>query len=208
MNKYSIQYSYNSSSTHRLLVKNIEKNKIVLDVGCNEGIIGQLSDKSNKFYGIDINPLAIEEARKYYEDILLLDLNKKIELPWTHKFDLIIFADVLEHLYEPKSIYFYIINNYLKPDGRIIISLPNIANWKIRGSLLLGRFNYTETGILDKTHLHFFTYQSAKAMFENDRLKTMKILGGSRIFGKIIKIFPFTKGLLAHNIVLIIQKVK
>lgn len=206
LNKYSSKFPYSSYSTHKLLAKCIGKERVVLDVGCNEGIIGKLADKSNLFYGLDINELALEEAKKYYEDVQVLDLNKTLKLQWDHIFDVIVFADILEHLYNPKELFFYFVTNYLKTSGKIIISLPNIANWKIRLNLLLGRFEYTETGIMDKTHLHFFTFNSAQTFFGSDNIKIIKILGGSRIFGKVIEIFPFTKGLLAHNIILVLEK--
>lgn len=79
----------------------------------------------------------------------------------TGKFDVITFADVLEHLRDPNQALTRA-KDYLKEDGFIIISLPNVANWRVRLSLLLGKFNYTKTGILDESHLRFYNLETAK----------------------------------------------
>jgi SAM-dependent methyltransferase len=72
------------------------------------------------------------------------------------KFDVIVFSDILEHLYDPASV---LTRHYrlLAPGGRVLISLPNIAIWNVRLSLFAGRFEYQETGTLDRTHIRFFT---------------------------------------------------
>jgi SAM-dependent methyltransferase len=75
-------------------------------------------------------------------------------------FDTIIFADVLEHLAWPAGV----LKKYadlLKPDGTVIVSLPNVGLWSVRLGLLFGRFRYQDSGVLDRTHLRFFTRRSA-----------------------------------------------
>jgi 2-polyprenyl-3-methyl-5-hydroxy-6-metoxy-1,4-benzoquinol methylase len=85
------------------------------------------------------------------------------ELPFSEQFfDVIIFADILEHLKDTSVLSNY--RRYLKNDGYAIISIPNVANWKIRLSLLLGKFDYKEAGILSRHHLRFYTLKTAKKM--------------------------------------------
>lgn len=202
MSKYSITHAVSTYSTHGILIKNVGMNRCVLDVGCNEGYLGKACDKSNSFYGIDYDPLSLTVAKKNYLDVALIDLNQSTQLPWKIKFDLIIFGDILEHLLDPQSTFRALVYDYLKPGGEILLSLPNIANWQVRLSLLLGKFDYQETGILDRTHLHFFTYKTAREMFENDRIKICQVTGGSNILGAIIHYLPVLKSLLAHTIIM------
>jgi len=203
-NPYALNLS--SYSTHSIIINNIGKNKKVLDVGCNDAYIGKDSDPSNVFYGLDYLPESVNKAKKTYKDAMLYDLNNLKDLPWGITFDTLIFADVLEHVLYPEEALDFFVNNYLKKEGKVIISLPNIANWQIRFNLLLGRFNYTETGIMDKTHLHFYTFKTAKELIEKQGLIISNAYGGATFFGRIIKIAPFLKGLLATNIIYICEK--
>ena len=79
------------------------------------------------------------------------------------RYDAILLGDVLEHLRNPRAILEKLAGK-LKPGGKILISLPNIANIWVRLNLLLGRFNYSRVGILDETHLRFFTLKSARQL--------------------------------------------
>jgi SAM-dependent methyltransferase len=83
--------------------------------------------------------------------------------PYRREFDYIVFADVLEHLRDPAAVLRRCLPA-LKETGKIIISVPNIANWIIRLSLLFGKFDYMDRGILDRTHLRFFTLRSLKQL--------------------------------------------
>lgn len=201
-------YLLNNSkySAHSLIVNLIGKNNKVLDVGCNTGYIGTISDKSNEFYGLDYLEKAISDAKSVYKDAVVYDLNEQNILPWRKKFDVIVFADVLEHLNEPEKVLKFFTEKYLAPKGRVVISLPNVANWTIRLRLLMGQFNYTETGILDRTHFHLYTYKSTRELLSTSRLQITDELGGTTTFGVIIKYLPFLKGLLAHGIVVSARK--
>src|ERR1700694_4809854 len=92
---------------------------------------------------------------------------------WSHvhakfgsrKFDVIIFADVLEHLAWPIGVLREYLN-LLKDDGSVIVSLPNVGLWSVRFSLMFGRFRYDDSGVLDRTHLRFFTQRSATEMLD------------------------------------------
>jgi 2-polyprenyl-3-methyl-5-hydroxy-6-metoxy-1,4-benzoquinol methylase len=78
-------------------------------------------------------------------------------------FDVIVFGDVLEHLSDPQQV-LQDIKPYLNENGILVLSLPNIALWRIRIALLFGKFEYSDRGVLDRTHLRFFTLQSAQAL--------------------------------------------
>jgi 2-polyprenyl-3-methyl-5-hydroxy-6-metoxy-1,4-benzoquinol methylase len=79
---------------------------------------------------------------------------------YQNSFDVILFSHVLEHLIDPTETIRKLLS-YLKPNGKIIIALPNIAHWRERWKLSLGKFEYTDSGVMDKTHLHFYTFYTA-----------------------------------------------
>lgn len=203
-NKYKLYLR--KYSTHYFILQNIGINKTVLDAGCNDGYLGKLSDKTNKFYGIDYSGDSIEKARKVYEDAAFYDLNQLKDLPWDIKYDVIIFGDVLEHLIDPVSVLKFFTEKYLKHDDRVIISFPNIAGWRMRLGLLLGNFDYTETGVLDRTHLHFYTFKTARELVHSSNLRIEKEFGTSTFFGRILILLPFLKTFFGNNIVLICKK--
>jgi SAM-dependent methyltransferase len=91
------------------------------------------------------------------------DIFEGISGPWREPFDVIVAGDVLEHLPRPEDL-LSALKPLLKPDGRLLVSLPNVANVTVRASLLLGRFPYADRGILDRTHLRFYTRASARRL--------------------------------------------
>lgn len=132
----------------------------VLDVGCGFATTSARIQKlGNDVTGIDSSPeieavAAQRLSRVVHGDVLDVDLGDA-------QFDVIIFADVLEHLPWPVSA----LKRYLRwlaPGGSVIVSLPNVGLWSVRFAHLLGRWEYDETGVLDRTHLRFFTRRSAR----------------------------------------------
>lgn len=208
-NPYKISLS--KFSTHNIIQNIIRKQpngSRILDVGSNDGYVGKDFVNIHDFYGIDYMKETVENCKKIYKDCDLYDLNDLKPLKWRHKYDLIIFADVLEHVIDPATSLKYFVDKYLNDQGMVIISLPNIANWQIRARLMLGKFDYTETGIMDKTHLHLYTYKSAIELIDKCNLMLSKSYGGATIMGPIIKMLPFTKPLLATNIILECERCK
>ncbi len=154
------------TSSHALVVEQVENNSIVLDVGCSYGDLGTALKlaKSCTLYGLEYDQASADYARGLgiYEDVYQQDLNffdaeKYDEL--AGRFDCIVFADVLEHLMDPGST-LEKFKGLLKPTGYFVVSLPNISHASIKMNLLLDNWDYTEVGILDHTHLRFFTHRS------------------------------------------------
>lgn len=137
----------------------------ILDVGCGTGGLGaELARRGNAVYGLTISEREAALARPRLAQVIVGDLETMETLPFSERFfDTAIFADVLEHLRDPKRP-LELIKPHLKPGAQVIASIPNVANMVVRWNLLRGRFDYEEYGILDNTHLRFFTLRTAKAL--------------------------------------------
>lgn len=138
----------------------------VLDIGCHTGeFAAQLKQKGCRVTGLEINPQAAERASSVLDraiagNIESPEIMQRIE----EKFDAVLFLDVLEHCQYPEEILARV-RHLLQPDGFVLSSIPNIAYWKIRRDLLRGKFDYQPTGILDETHLRFFTIATVRELF-------------------------------------------
>lgn len=193
--------------THRVIADAIGNNhKIVLDIGCNKGYLSRLAP-ANIFYGIDCNASDLEIAATSYKKTYQIDLNRdhsdfKLDL----KFDVIVCGDILEHLMYPEDVLRFFVKQFLKDDGIVIISLPNVANLSVRIQLFFGNFNYTDAGILDRTHFHLFTLKTGRELIKACGLNVVEERVSSDNFGKFIKSLPFLSGLLGHNLIFICKK--
>lgn len=141
--------------------------KNVLDVGCGFGGLGQLLRERNveNLFGIEINPIASTHLEKIYDQYWIGSV-EAIDLPETlPKFDYIIFADVLEHLVDPwETVRRYA--QLLANDGKVIASIPNVRNLGLLYNLIFrGRWTYSDSGLLDRTHLRFFTKIEIQELF-------------------------------------------
>ena len=163
---------------NNVVYKYIKKNSYCLDVGCSDGKLGQalIYDKNCIVDGVEFNSdmknLSISKGYKY---VFQHDLNIEIKkLDSQEKvYDYIIFADVLEHLIDPKKILIFFLK-YLKDDGTIIISVPNVAFIQIRLNLLFGNWNYTKFGIMDETHTKFYTVKTIEELVKSVNLKIIR----------------------------------
>jgi hypothetical protein len=90
-------------------------------------------------------------------------------------YDVLLAAAVLEHLRQPGQI-LYEAQGLLKPGAYVVVSLPNVAHWQSRLRLLLGRFNYQDYGIMDRTHLHFYTLRTGRALLEEQGYEVEQVL--------------------------------
>ena len=156
------------------VLRNIGSGKKILDVGCGTGLLGEeLKKQGNTVIGVDFSKEEVQEAKGRLDEVILADVtDMKDEIK--DKFDVIIFSDVLEHLINPPQI-LQEFKKHLADAGEIIVSLPNIASWTTRFRLLFGYFDYRDYGIMDETHLRFYTLYSAKSLVETSGYEIKKI---------------------------------
>lgn len=139
----------------------------VLDVGCGFAATSEeIQRLGNAVTGIEASPEACEVAKERLTRVVREDLRNlegvRAQLGRA-RFDAILFADVLEHLAAPLDVLRSYLD-FLTPAGSVIVSIPNVGLWSVRLGLLVGRWEYADTGVLDRTHLRFFTRTSAKQM--------------------------------------------
>jgi len=150
------------------MVELMGEKKRVIDFGCATGYLAEaLRGCGCNVIGIDNDEEALAKAARFCEQIIKADideLNLK-DFLGGRKVDVAIFGDVLEHLRDPKRV-LQMTRDYLTEDGFVVASVPNIAYPSIRLQLLAGNFDYTETGLLDSSHLRFFTKRSLIHLFE------------------------------------------
>jgi len=143
----------------------------ILDIGCGDGSTGRVLKKEGKakeIIGIELNPVAGQQAKVELDKVILGDI-EILELPFEEEyFDYIILGDILEHLYDPEDV-LKKVRPYLKTKGFIVASIPNIRHWRIiRDLVIKGEWKYNNEGILDDTHLRFFTKRSILRMFNDN----------------------------------------
>lgn len=150
--------------------------KKILDVGCASGFLGySLKIKNNaEVWGIEISKEAAEKAMNKLDKVIIMPIEEAINFLPDNYFDTIICADVLEHLIDPEGVLIRL-KEKLTDKGEFIISLPNILHIDVIIGLLNCEFEYKEAGILDKTHLRFFTKSSALRMIRNCGLREIHI---------------------------------
>jgi SAM-dependent methyltransferase len=112
-------------------------------------------------------------ARAKCGKVIVADLDDEIA-DWGGPFDVIVYGDVLEHLKDPLTV-LTSINRQLKPDGLVVVSVPNSAHAWVRLQMFFGRFDYAERGILDKTHLRFFTFASFSRLLREAGLTPVQV---------------------------------
>lgn len=174
---YDFEFSLEKKqSAHAIQFGMVPEMSKVLDVGCHTGIMGEIlrRKKSCVVTGLESDPAAADAARKRLTEVLEIDVE---ESDWqkniNDRFDVILFGDVLEHTRNPELI-LSASKQLLKSGGKVIVSLPNIANLRIRLGLLRGRFDYADSGILDRTHLRFYTKSSATKFLTDSGLRIIE----------------------------------
>jgi methionine biosynthesis protein MetW len=160
----------------------------VLDVGCGSGVHGAELKRAHghRVTGVDLSEHSVAKAKTRLAEAYVADVTKPELYSFfgSRRFDVIVFSDILEHLYDPASV---LTRHYqlLAPGGHVLISLPNVAIWNVRLSLLAGRFEYQDTGTLDRTHVRFFTRSTFRKFTREAGLEISK----SRITPGILRPF-------------------
>ncbi|MEO5363475.1 MAG: class I SAM-dependent methyltransferase [Magnetococcus sp. DMHC-8] len=138
----------------------------VLDIGCGTGALGNRVKARNPavvYYGVEIEPAAARIAANHMDHVLCANIETD-ELPFDKAmFDCMVFGDVLEHLYWPVRA-LEKLKPHLQPGGHMLCCIPNAQNHQILEALLCGDFQYQAGGLLDRTHIRFFTYANAIKM--------------------------------------------
>lgn len=152
----------NSSHTllHELAVASGRSHLSILEVGCSSGYLGaSLQAKGHRVTGIEPDRVAAQAASRVLDAVWCGGLEDFLDAHPDARFDVLLLGDVLEHLIDPVASLRRVLQ-HLAPGGSVAISLPNVAHGAVRAMLLEGRFDYAERGLLDRTHLHFFTRRS------------------------------------------------
>lgn len=201
-------------SLEREMFKNAikENNLTILDVGCGTGALGSFYQKNQdcKVYGIEISQNAYLEAKKNLFEVVKGNV-EIMELPFSENFfDVVIMGDVLEHLINPIST-LEKLSAVLKPGGKIYITVPNIRHWKTLLALVFkDQWDYKSWGILDYTHLRFYTLSSICKMLKtnnfriSDAQRVIQSPSKSRVFDKLT--FGLFSGFLASHTFITIEK--
>jgi 2-polyprenyl-3-methyl-5-hydroxy-6-metoxy-1,4-benzoquinol methylase len=163
----------NPNNSQTQLITLVGRDKIVLDVGCAAGDTAEaLVARGCTVSGVDIDAEAAESARDVLDELVIanIDRNPLSEHFKAESFDAIIFGDVLEHLVDPWAT-LRDAATLLRPEGRILVSIPNVAHAAVRLALLHGNWDYTDKGLLDRTHLRFFTLETVCELLEGAGLQ-------------------------------------
>lgn len=157
-------------NTHMLLLEQIPPRTRVLEIGAASGYLGEYLVKEKKCTVWGVEPVAAqyEEAKASgYEKLFSMTAEQFLDsgVAKGETFDAILLGDVLEHMVEPQQM-LRALRTFLKPGGIVVISLPNVAHYTIRWKLLMGKWEMQESGILDRTHLRFFTRKTMRALIE------------------------------------------
>jgi 2-polyprenyl-3-methyl-5-hydroxy-6-metoxy-1,4-benzoquinol methylase len=147
----------------------------VLDIGCSSGNFGEvlIHEKSCEVVGMDIDAPDIARAKKKLNAAYVRNIERE-DIADLGKFDVVIFADVLEHLLDPIAA-LEKVKKALRPGGRIVFSIPNMAHISVRLMLLKGFFEYTPIGVLDRTHLHYYDEFEVKHIFLEAKLQIKEV---------------------------------
>lgn len=159
--------------THRRALAWLEPGERILEVGCGSGALtARIQAMGCTVVGVEERREAAERARPFCERVVTGDVEAMPLDLAPESFDAILFLNVLEHLVEPEATIRRLLP-LLKPEGRVLVALPNVAHWSVRLRLLFGRFEYEDSGILDRTHLHFYTLRTARALLEEAGLRIL-----------------------------------
>jgi 2-polyprenyl-3-methyl-5-hydroxy-6-metoxy-1,4-benzoquinol methylase len=177
--EYFVHYpvKHSTYSSHHFARTAVVTNEDVLDVGCGRGVLDEeIAARGNRVVGIDnIPPSQVSKALDRYivTDLQKDGLDPDSEQLAGRQFDKILLLDVIEHLPDPAAI-LRACQKLLRPGGQLIVSVPNVANISVRLMLLLGRFDYMERGILDRTHLRFFTRRTIRSLLQAEGFSVVR----------------------------------
>jgi cyclopropane fatty-acyl-phospholipid synthase-like methyltransferase len=172
----------------------------VLELGCGAGGTGRAAlaaGKAGRYVGIELSPAAAKAAAEALSEVLVGDVETLDLSRLAGKFDALIISEVLEHLTDPWTTLAKLAR-CLKPGGEVFASSPNIAHWTMLKNLALGRFDYAEKGVMDRTHLRWFTPGTYQAMFEQAGVEVLEVSSVTPIRPKARMVDRLTGGRFRH----------
>lgn len=166
---YDYSFDLESGRSASRVARLVGKNKTILEVGCGPGSQSKVFKEqlAGDVVGIEIDPARAERARNYCREVHVanLDADDLGCFLKDEKFDVVVCADVLEHLRNPEGLLVRL-KDFLKPDGYLVTSIPNITHASIVYEMVHGRFEYQTQGLLDSTHVKLFSRASALSIVE------------------------------------------
>lgn len=182
----------------------------ILDVGCARGGFGSaLRDGSaRQVFGVEPNPEAADAAAPHYESVYRGTFPEAV--PEAERFDCVIFLDVLEHLTDPYATV-RASRDMLLPGGTVLASLPNVRHASVLRRLLVhADWTYQDEGILDWTHLRFFTHKTMRSLFEDNgfRVEVLAPINQSQnLAGRVLRRLPPVRDMAAVQFVVVARPV-
>lgn len=175
---YEYEVNTSSDSAPAYVISMVGKNKRVLEVGCGPGSITRVLSKECgcRVTGLEVDPKAIKLVRPYCEELIEADLNsqdwpKLIDM--VEKFDVVVAADVLEHLYDPWETLKQM-SSFINTNGYLVISIPHVGHAAVISCLMNSDFEYRDWGLLDSTHIRFFGLKNIEDLFARANLKIIE----------------------------------
>jgi 2-polyprenyl-3-methyl-5-hydroxy-6-metoxy-1,4-benzoquinol methylase len=191
--KYERKVSRDAGSEDQILLSLLGSGNRVLELGCHSGHFSAAAMKNgNKVVGLDIDGEAVRCARARGVEASVVDLDAPGSLPVEAAFDVVLMSNILEHLTDPGRV-LREAHAAIRPDGRLLVSVPNVAHFRLRLALLRGRFDYADAGPMDRTHLRFFTRESLREMLEAQGWRVVRErfspgLVASRLRGRALRV--------------------
>lgn len=159
--------NYHDHCRHDVLTLLPAHNGRVLDVGCGSGVTGVemlATGRASAVDGIELSVAAAERAKERYGTVVVGPLETVDRAELADDYDTIMCNDVLEHLADPWTVLRALVDDHLRPGGTVAVSVPNVQCAEVVVPLLAGRFDYADDGVLDRTHLRFFTRRTARSL--------------------------------------------
>ncbi|MBN1250746.1 MAG: methyltransferase domain-containing protein [Bacteroidales bacterium] len=180
-------YNYSPNwAVLKLIPSNVSN---ILDIGCGNGGIKEFINKSIKIDGITFSKKEYDLSINKLNNVYLQNLESGLPDNLS-KYDVIIASHIIEHIAYPQNL-FNDIKKIMHNNSILIVALPNIMHYNNRLKLFFGNFNYDDTGLMDYTHLRWYTYKSAKKLFlKNDFLIAKFFVEGNLPFYRLTKYFP------------------
>lgn len=172
----------------------------ILEIGCGTGDAGGLALKEGRcgrYMGVELVEAAARVALGRLTEVVIGDV-ERLELPWAPAtFDALILSEVLEHLVDPWAVLARLAR-LAKPGAIVLASSPNVSHWRVIRELLAGRFDLADKGVLDRTHLRWFTPRTYRAAFEGAGFEVVRIGPVTPLAARTRRLSALTGGRVDH----------